>query len=84
MTKYVSKNAAPRAVYENKLTGTFKKTVISNMFSGSGSFIGTPANTFDALIVDEAHRLNERSGLYSNLGENQIKEIIHASKSSIF
>ncbi|MFX8354878.1 DNA/RNA helicase domain-containing protein, partial [Acinetobacter baumannii] len=24
------------------------------------------------------------SGLYSNLGENQIKEIIHASKSSIF
>lgn len=84
LTKYVSKNAAPRAVYENKLTGTFKKTVISNMFSGSGSFIGTPANTFDALIVDEAHRLNERSGLYSNLGENQIKEIIHASKSSIF
>ena len=84
LTKYVSKNAAPRAVYENKLTGSFKKTVVSNMFSGSGAFLGTPPNTFDTLIVDEAHRLNKFSGLYSNLGENQIKEIIQAAKCSVF
>lgn len=84
LTQYVSKNAAPRAVYENKLTGSFKKTVISNMFRGSGGFITTPENTFDALIVDEAHRLNQKSGLYSNLGENQVKEIIHSSKCAIF
>jgi uncharacterized protein len=84
VAQYVSKNAAPRSVYENKLTGTFKKTVISNMFSGSGAFISTGPNTFDTLIVDEAHRLNQRSGLYANLGENQIKEIINASKCSIF
>jgi DUF2075 family protein len=38
----------------------------------------------DVLIVDEAHRLNEQSGLYSNLGENQIKEIISTAKCSVF
>lgn len=84
LAQYVSKNAAPRAVYENKLTGTFKKTVISNLFSGSGAFVNTKANTFDTLIVDEAHRLNEKSGLYSNLGEHQVKEIINASRCSVF
>ncbi len=84
VSKYVSKNAAPRAVYKAKLTGTFKQTAISNLFSGSGSFVETGANAFDALVVDEAHRLNEKSGLYGNLGENQIKEIIHSSKSTIF
>ena len=83
-TQYVTKNAAPRAVFESKLTGTLKKTEISNMFTGSGSYIGCEPDTFDCLIVDEAHRLNKKSGMFKNLGENQIKEIIEVSKSSIF
>lgn len=82
--RYVSKNAAPRAVYESKLSGHFGRSRISSMFSGSGGFVGTPANTFDTLIVDEAHRLNEKSGLFGNLGENQIKEIIDAAKCVVF
>ena len=36
------------------------------------------------LIVDEAHRLNAKSGMFKNLGENQIKEIINSSKFSVF
>lgn len=84
LTHYVTKNAAPRAVYESKLTGTLKKTQFSNMFKGSGSYVNTPGNTFDTLIVDEAHRLNEKSGLFANLGENQIKEIINAAKCAVF
>nr|WP_189674364.1 DUF2075 domain-containing protein [Pseudomonas sp. SWRI179] len=84
MTKYVSKNAAPRKVYESKLVGTIKRSHFSNFFSGSGAFIDTEPNTYDALIVDEAHRLNEKSGLYGNLGENQIKELIGSAKCSIF
>src|SRR5699024_4398832 len=52
--------------------------------TGSGAFTETSANTFDALIVDEAHRLNEKSGLYGNLGENQVKELIHSSRTTIF
>jgi DUF2075 family protein len=84
LSKYVSKNAAPRKVYESKLIGTVKRTHFSNFFSGSGAFIDTEPDTYDALIIDEAHRLNEKSGLYGNLGENQIKELIDSSKCSIF
>ena len=84
MGRYVSKNAAPRKVYETKLAGTMTRSKFSNMFSGSGSFVDTPKNAFDFLIVDEAHRLNEKSGLYGNLGENQIKELINSAKSTVF
>lgn len=82
--QYVSKNAAPRAVYASKLSGTFNKTVVNNLFRGSGSFFNTQSNVFDVLIADEAHRLNERSGLYSNLGENQVKELIRSARCTIF
>ena len=82
--RYVSKNAAPRSVYAAKLTGTFKKTHIHNLFSGSGGFVGCEANTFDTLLVDEAHRLNEKSGLYGNLGEHQVKEVINAARCTVF
>ncbi|MFC4277127.1 DUF2075 domain-containing protein [Achromobacter aloeverae] len=82
--QYVSKNAAPREVYQARLTGTITKTRFSNLFSGSGRFIDVAANTYDFLIVDEAHRLNEKSGLYANLGENQVKELIGASACTAF
>lgn len=82
--RYVSKNAAPRAVYEAKLTGTFTKSRISNLFCGSGAFVNDEADTYDTLIVDEAHRLNEKSGLYRNLGDNQVKELIRAARCTVF
>lgn len=81
---YVTKNAAPRNVYATKLSGDFRKTRINNLFKGSGSFVESSENEFDVLIIDEAHRLNAKSGMFQNLGENQIKEIIKASKFSIF
>jgi DUF2075 family protein/nucleoside-triphosphatase THEP1 len=81
---YVTRNSAPRAVYESKLTGTVKRSAISNFFKGSGAFTDTTANTYDLLIVDEAHRLNEKSGMFKNMGENQIREIIHSSKCAVF
>ncbi len=84
VTQYVTKNSAPRKVYQVKLSGTFTQTRIANLFSPSGSFYNIGPNTFDSLIVDEAHRLNAKSGLFSHLGENQIKELINASKLSIF
>lgn len=84
LAQYVSKNAAPRAVYESMLTGSYTHTEISNFFSGSGAFTECPSNSFDVLITDEAHRLNEKSGLYRNKGENQVKEIINAAKCSVF
>ncbi|MBC7456811.1 MAG: DUF2075 domain-containing protein, partial [Bdellovibrionaceae bacterium] len=84
LAQYVTKNSAPREVYQSKLAGTLKKTQISNLFVGSGAFTDQKKNEFDLLIVDEAHRLNEKSGLFRNQGENQIKELIHAAKNSVF
>jgi len=84
VSKYVTKNSAPRTVYHSKLTGSMRQTEIWNLFSGSGAFTNCPSNSFDVLIVDEAHRLNAKSGMFSNLGENQILEIIDSSKFSIF
>jgi DUF2075 family protein len=84
LTQYVTKNAAPRAVYQSKLTGTLTKTRFGIMFQGSGRFVNAEENEFDALVVDEAHRLMAKSGLYGHLGENQVKEIIHAAKHAIF
>jgi DUF2075 family protein len=84
VTQYVTKNSAPRSVYETKLTGLMTKSRISNLFVSSGKFTDTKTNEFGALIVDEAHRLNEKSGMFQNQGENQIKEIINAAGFSIF
>lgn len=84
LVQYVSKNSAPRDVYASKLAGIRTKSWVNNLFKGSGSYISSPNGAFDALIIDEAHRLNEKSGMFSNLGENQIKEIINAAKCSIF
>jgi len=82
--QYVTRNAAPRAVYEAKLAGHLRRSRISNLFRGSGSYHACPPDTFDALVVDEAHRLNEKGGLYGNLGENQILELIRSARLSVF
>ncbi|MCE0739683.1 MULTISPECIES: DUF2075 domain-containing protein [Bacillus] len=84
VAQYVTKNAAPRNIYATKLKQNFRKGHIDNLFTGSGSYVNAPSDEFDVLIVDESHRLNEKSGLFNNLGENQIKEIINASKFSVF
>ena len=84
VAQYVTRNAAPRTVYESKLSGTFKKTRITNLFKNSGSYVDAEPSSVDVLIVDEAHRLNAKSGMFKNKGENQIKEIIQASKFSVF
>ena len=86
MAAYVTKNSAPRNVYEEILSkkDRIRKTRIHELFLGSGSFVGARENTYEALFVDEAHRLNEKSGMFHNQGENQIKEIINASHLSVF
>lgn len=84
LSQYVTKNSAPREVYQIKLSGSMRKSRIQSLFCSSGSFYSIKSNYFDALIIDEAHRLVEKGGIYSNLGENQVKELINASKCTIF
>jgi uncharacterized protein len=82
--KYVTPNAAPRAVFSKQLKLATNSDHFANLFTGSGSFTSSDRNSFDALIVDEAHRLKMKSGMFSNLGENQTKEIINSAKTSVF
>jgi DUF2075 family protein/DNA replication protein DnaC len=84
LAQYVSKNSAPRQVYLKKLKGQMKKSSVDNMFKGSGTYTEAGNNVAHTLLVDEAHRLNEKSGMFHNMGENQIKEIIHAAFCSVF
>ena len=84
LVQYVSKNSAPRTVYAAKLKGKVKKSSVDNMFKGSGTYVDVSKNIIHTVLVDEAHRLNAKSGMFHNLGENQIKELIHAAKCSVF
>lgn len=82
--QYCSKNSAPRTVYARKLKGHRTKSSIDNMFKGSGAYVDAPEDAVGVILADEAHRLNEKSGLYGNQGVNQIHEIIHAARLSVF
>ena len=82
--QYVSKNSAPRNVYSFKLKKSKLISGVDNMFKSSGSFTEVGDNVINTLLVDEAHRLNAKSGMFYNKGENQIKEIIHSSLCSVF
>lgn len=82
---YVTNNSDPRKAYFQKLRqDRMKVSYINNLFLSAGKFIDAPLNAYDFLICDEAHRLSKKSGFRKNLGENQIKEIIHASLVNVF
>lgn len=82
---YVTKNSAPRTAFSSSLIkGKHSISYLKGLFKGSGCFYNVAKNTYDCILCDEAHRLNAKSGMFSNLGENQVKEIINASKISVF
>ncbi len=83
MAQYVTKTSAPRDVYFEKLRSQKRMTELKSLFVGSGTFINTPKNTIGALIVDEAHRLTEKTGFLKR-GDNQIREIMNSATSSVF
>ncbi len=82
--KYVTANAAPRDVFKAKLKKILKGYEIRDRFSGSGSFTENNPDSEDVLIVDEAHRLRMKSGMFKTMGESQTKEIIDSAKLSVF
>ena len=82
--KYVTANAAPRDVIQAKLKNLVKGDSVKHLFGGSGSYTESKKDSMDVLIVDEAHRLRMKSGMFKNLGESQAKEIINSAKLSVF
>jgi len=83
-TRYVTKNAAPRAVFQAQLRGKQSNIASNNLFMSSDAFVDSDENEYDVLLVDEAHRLAKHSGFYANLGNNQIAEAIHAARTTVF
>ena len=83
---YVAKSSYVKENYIKQLTRNVPNfQFLRTLFKGSGNFIDSKYNEFDCLIVDEAHRLTERTKIsWFYKGENQIREIINASKVSIF
>lgn len=84
VAQYITKNSAPRNVYKTKLKGNRLMHSVDNLFKNSGCYYDVPENTIEIAIVDEAHRLNSKSGFFGNQGENQVMEIIRSSKCSVF
>ena len=84
-TCYATKKSAPREAFLSLLTHSdAKKQVnIRQLFRSPFGLSNVPDNTYDCLIVDEAHRLVKK--MYGDWnGENQVKECISASLLSIF
>jgi DUF2075 family protein len=82
--RYVTKNAAPRAVYQERLRGKSKDTAVSNLFVSSDRFVDAADLEYDVLLVDEAHRLAAGSGFYGNLGGSQVAQVLRSSRISVF
>lgn len=82
---YVTKNSAPRQAFlsilsHNKAAGIAD---ICQLFRSPFALSQVPANGYDCLIVDEAHRLVKK--MYGDWnGENQVKECINSSLLTVF
>lgn len=82
---YVTKNSAPRQAFLSILSGNKAENIaeISQLFRSPFGLSAVPANSYDCLIVDEAHRLVKK--MYGDWsGENQVKECINASLLTVF
>jgi len=81
--QFVAPNSSFRNVMIEKLAGKESRRRLNNIFKGSSSFVDTPENTFDAIIIDEAHRLKNGTA-YQYRGKNQVEDIVKSTKCSIF
>ncbi len=82
---YVTKNSAPRQAFLSILSRNKAENVaeISQLFRSPFGLSQVPVDSYDCLIVDEAHRLVKK--MYGDWhGENQVKECINASTLTVF
>jgi DUF2075 family protein len=82
---YCTKNSAPRQCYIDLLShdDVKKRVNIKELFRSPFRLCSLPQNSYDCLLVDEAHRLVKNQ--YGDFhGVNQIKECIDASRLCVF
>lgn len=80
---FIAPNSSFRDSIVKKLADNNQPTRLRNLFKGSSGFVDTIEDEFDALVVDESHRLKNGSAFMYN-GDNQVKDLINAAKTSIF
>ena len=81
----MTEHNAPREAFLKLLTkgNAMRLTEIKQLFRSPFGLSQCPENTYDCLIVDEAHRLVKKMYMDKG-GQNQVKECIAASLLSIF
>ncbi len=80
---FVAPNSSFRTVIAERLKKENKKSNVDHLFRGSAGFVETEENTFDVIVVDEAHRLKNNTA-YQYYGKNQVEDIIKSAMVSIF
>jgi DUF2075 family protein len=85
MANYITTNSAPRNAFLELISKSDlkNKTNLKSLFRSPFGLSNISNNSYDALIIDEAHRLVDKMYRDWN-GENQVKECIKASLVSIF
>ena len=85
LAHYITKNKAPRAVFYKKFIGVNGvDSSFKNLFKSCYGYDKSEDNNFDMLIVDEAHRLPKTIDYFGRIPGSTIREIIRASKVSVF
>jgi DUF2075 family protein len=80
---------APNAAFRDTMVAMLSKgkvgtqVYLKNLFKGSSAFVDVPESFYEAIIVDEAHRLKGK-GTYMYRGQNQVEDIISSAKVSVF
>ena len=83
--KFVAPNSSFRTVIVESLSkgSVLNREEVDMLFTGSGGFYSAGRDSFDVLIVDEAHRLKGK-GAYMYRGENQVEDLIRSSRVNVF
>jgi DUF2075 family protein len=82
--RFVAPNSAFRtAIVQSLSKGKGVDPHIKALFGGSSAFYDTEPDSYDVLIVDEAHRL-KRHGAYMYKGDSQVEDIVRSAVVSVF
>lgn len=83
--RFVAPNAAFRLAMVDTLGKGRRnsKKRLNELFMGSSAFAAAAPLSYDAILVDEAHRLKAK-GAYMYKGEGQVEDIIRSSMVNIF
>lgn len=83
---YATANSAPRILYTDELIeNDYKKNAIKNLFKHPMVLNGCGENTYDCVLVDEAHRVFDyKTGIGLKKGTHIFEQIIKGSRVVVF